>query len=219
MMTREDFHALLHDAVRRVREIFDAEACAVALTDAQLPALHGSVTAEETEIAPPTAPRPRCYAENQLTTTRAVLCVPVRSDRGQIGAVEVIDPRGGYFTMDDRVLLEALAGDIAMAYEEMLLGARADTEEFDFCTLGVFAGLGLIAVGVVLVLGAVFVHQALALSMADLPTRPGLWPGLGLVAAGGVLMGRCRRPTAARIEIAAHRQERLPAVITGGRAA
>src|SRR2546425_11079560 len=197
LATFTDIHALLRDAACGGRALFDAEACAVALIDRRLPVLHCSVTGDEAAAAPPRSSRPRCYAEDQLTTTRAVLCVPVRGRVGQLGALEVVDPREGHFTVEDRVLLEALACDIVVAYEKALLGARGGTGECDLRRLGVFAGLGLVAVGLLLVLGAVFVHQALALSLADLPARPGLWPGLMLAAAGAVLIGRGRPPGAA----------------------
>jgi hypothetical protein len=224
LATSTDLDEVLRHATCAVRELFDAEACAVALTDP--PALHCAVAHEDGSEAPASAVvgcgrRPHRYVEDQLTTTRAALCVPVRSQRMQLGTVEVLDPRT-HFTLDDRELLEALAAHIAAAYEMRLHAGCPGSQGFEPRTVGVFAGFGLLAVGGLLVLGTVFVHQALALSLSDLVGRPGLWPGLLLATAGAVLLGRCRRPAPAGIRIAAHRQgalEPLATVVTGGRAA
>jgi hypothetical protein len=201
LATSTDLDEVLRHTTCAVRELFDAEACAVALTDP--PALHCAVAHEDGAVVG-CGRRPHRYVEDQLTTTRAALCVPVRSQRMQLGTVEVLDPRT-HFTLDDRELLEALAAHIAAAYEIRLHAGCAGREGFEARTLGVFAGFGLLAVGALLVLGAVFVHQALALSLSDLAGRPGLWLGLLLATAGAVLLGRCRRPAAAGIRIAAHR--------------
>ena len=55
------------------------------------------------------------------------------------------------------------------------------------------AGLGLSAVGALLVLAVIIVHQALALPLSELPARPGLWPGLLMTAGGLVLVHTSRK--------------------------
>ena len=55
------------------------------------------------------------------------------------------------------------------------------------------AGPGLSAVGALLVLAVIIVHQALALPLSELPARPGLWPGLLMIASGLVLVHTSRQ--------------------------
>ena len=56
-------------------------------------------------------------------TTRTLLAAPLTSHQGTIGVLEVINCRHGAFTTDDLVLLEALAGSIAVAIENARLYA------------------------------------------------------------------------------------------------
>jgi len=49
--------------------------------------------------------------------TRNLLCAPLRSQRGTIGVIEVMNRRGGTFSTDDLAFLDALAGTIAVALE------------------------------------------------------------------------------------------------------
>ena len=73
---------------------------------------------------------------------------------------------------------------------------RADEElldplDPDLGRLAVAAGLGLTAFGLLAVLGVLLVHQALALPLAELPGRPGVWPVVLAVAGGLGLACTC----------------------------
>jgi sigma-B regulation protein RsbU (phosphoserine phosphatase) len=59
------------------------------------------------------------------TVTRNLLCVPLRSQRGTIGVIEVMNRRGGgAFTADDLAFLDALAGTIAVALDNARMYAQ-----------------------------------------------------------------------------------------------
>jgi formate hydrogenlyase transcriptional activator len=53
--------------------------------------------------------------------TKSVLCVPLRDNEGVFGALEAVNKKDGVFTKDDQVLLEAMAGNIAVAIEKASL--------------------------------------------------------------------------------------------------
>lgn len=54
--------------------------------------------------------------------TRATLCVPVRSHSGNtIGVLQVLNKRGGYFTLDDEGMLQALAAQAGVSLENSKL--------------------------------------------------------------------------------------------------
>ncbi len=58
-------------------------------------------------------------------TTRAVLCAPLITRQGAIGVIQIVNRRdGGAFTDDDLELLQALAGNIAVAMENARLYSR-----------------------------------------------------------------------------------------------
>ncbi len=54
--------------------------------------------------------------------TRSMLCVPLRGQRGEVlGAVQVLNKRGGHFQVEDEALLEALASQVGVAIENTQL--------------------------------------------------------------------------------------------------
>lgn len=53
--------------------------------------------------------------------TRSVLCVPLRGKEGVLGVLEAVNKKDGGFTEDDQVLLEAMAGNIAVSIEKASL--------------------------------------------------------------------------------------------------
>jgi len=178
-----DLDELLRYATRRARELFHAESCVLSLLDRRRQSLYVSAAGgdgSERDARPEGGEQPG--------PTRTI-SVPIRTRSGTIGVVEVVDPWQGCFTPDDRELLEALAGDIAVAYEQAVLPG----ETAELGRVGIMAGLGLAAIGLLLVLGAIFVLEARALPLSELPTRPGTWPGLCSVLAGVVLVAVCRR--------------------------
>ena len=68
----------------------------------------------------------RFYAgvdSNTGMTTRTLLAAPLTSRQGTIGVLEVVNCGHGAFTTDDLVLLEALAGSVAVAIENARLYA------------------------------------------------------------------------------------------------
>jgi len=121
------------------------------------------------------------------------------------------DLGGPHFTTADRQLLETLADDLAVACETALLHERVGGEGSELRTLRRLAGFGLALVGLVFAGGAIVVHQALALGLTDLPTRPGLWPGLLAILAGGLLAGASRRDRRRTHDIALGTRGRLTA--------
>jgi transcriptional regulator with GAF, ATPase, and Fis domain len=71
---------------------------------------------------------PRFYPEidhQTGVTTRTLICAPLKTGEGTIGVIEVMNRRGGHpFGTDDLAFLEALAGSIAVAFENARLYAR-----------------------------------------------------------------------------------------------
>ncbi len=67
---------------------------------------------------------PRFYSQVDRQTgmsTRSLICVPLLSKDRVIGAIEVMNPRGGHFTTHDLHLLESLAPQAAVAIENAML--------------------------------------------------------------------------------------------------
>ncbi len=134
---------------------------------------------------------PRFYrGVDQMThmTTRSLLCAPLRTRSGNLGVIELINAAGTP-TADDLEFLEALAADIAVAYEKTLLYNRLRGEVIGLRQVCGWAGFALLAVGMLFVAGAIFSHLALALPLRELPTRSGTLIGLVLSAVGALLVG------------------------------
>ena len=132
---------------------------------------------------------PRFYnGVDQVTniTTRAILCAPLRARSGNIGVIEVINP-ARQPAAEDLEFLEALASDIAVAHEKTALQEELRGEVVGLRQVCRVAGLGLLALGTLLALGAVYVQLALALPLRELPTRPGVVDGLVCLLLGALL--------------------------------
>jgi GAF domain-containing protein len=125
-------------------------------------------------------------------TTRALLCAPLHSQSGNIGVIEVMNPAPGELVDDDLEFLGALADDIAVAYEKAELYQRLRGEVIGLRQVCNMAGLGLLLIGILFILGAAVGHLAMALPLSELPTRPGTLSGLVSVLAGGLLVGVAR---------------------------
>ena len=130
-------------------------------------------------------------------TTRAVLCAPLRGPAGNVGVIEVINPGEPFMRPEDLDFLEALASDIAIAYEKIGLYAQLEQEVIGLRQACTFIGGSLALIGLAAALGAVLVHVAWALPMDELPGRPGVWigvvstlVGLFLLAVGRGWLGR-----------------------------
>jgi GAF domain-containing protein len=148
----------------------------------------------ETALVEDVTKDPRFYAgvDRQTDmTTRRLMCAPLRSAEGNIGVIEVVNPREAS-TPEDTDFLEALAGDIAVAYEKVLLLERLRGEALGLRQVCGWIGTGLLVIGMLLALGATLGHLALALPLSTLPGRPGMLVGLGALAIGGLLFATAR---------------------------
>ena len=72
--------------------------------------------------------------------------------------------------------------------------ARREQAGGGIAGLRALAGVGVSAVGALVVLAVIVVHQGLALPLSELPARPGLWPGL-LTTGGGLVVMYTSRQT------------------------
>jgi GAF domain-containing protein len=126
---------------------------------------------------------------DQLTgmTTRALLCAPLRAGGETRGVVAVVNPTAGPLARDDLLLLEALASDIAVAYERAALYAHLRREVVGLRQVCRMAGAGLVVVGMLIAMVGVAGHLAWALPASELPTRPVMVTATLLVLAGGGL--------------------------------
>jgi GAF domain-containing protein len=142
-----------------------------------------------------TANDPRFYAgiDRQVgSTTRALLCAPLRSRSGNIGVVEVVNPLRGRFAADDLAILEAMAADIAVACEKARLYDVLRHETFTLRQACMVAGLGLLVLAGLFVVGGAYAHLARALPLAELPRRSVVLTGVLLLAAGVALVAVAR---------------------------
>ena len=198
LATFTDLDELLHFAARRARELFDAEGCALSLLDRGQRKLYLSADGGDP------GGMPLAFLEAR---TGVAIRVPVCNRSRAIGVIDVVDPRRGHFTSDDRELLEALASDIAVAYEQAEFHDHVGRQAAELRTLELIASVGLVALGLSLVAGATLAHQAWALPLSELPARPGMWAGVACSTVGALLVRVCRRsgrgsdePVAARHE-------------------
>jgi GAF domain-containing protein len=174
------------------------EATSARLLQIRFPAhlgVAGWVLAHDQAAAVPDAQQdPRFYSGvDQVTniTTRAILCAPLRARSGNLGVIEVINPDRPA-AAEDLELVEALASDIAVAHEKAALEKRLRGEVIGLRQVCRIAGLGLLALGTLLALGAVYVQLAMALPVRELPARPGVVDGVVCLLVGALLwaMGR-----------------------------
>jgi GAF domain-containing protein len=118
------------------------------------------------------------------TTTRALLCAPLRTRTGTIGVLEVVNPLAGSFAPGDLEFLEALAADVAVACEKARLYERLRGETIALRRVCRLAGVVLAAFGVALAAGTVVASLAWALPLGELAGRPAMLAGVLLVVAG-----------------------------------
>lgn len=131
--------------------------------------------------------------------TRSMLCAPLRTQAGNFGVVEVINPGTESLTEDDLRFLEALADDIASAYERARLYDRLRAEAVSLRQVCTIVGVLAFGLGVLLGGGAVVTALARAVPVAEAVLQPrllGAALGIGL---GAVLIAAGRgRPHAGR---------------------
>jgi GAF domain-containing protein len=134
---------------------------------------------------------PRFYAgvdRKTGVTTRTILAAPLRSARGAVGVIEVVNPSIAPLHADDLEFLGALASDVAVAYEKARLYARLGEEIAIMRWLARLVGVGLVCVGALLVGAAVFSTLVRALPLNIALSRPGLYGGVVVVGLGVVLL-------------------------------
>ncbi len=174
-------------------------ASAAQLSDIRFPAdkgIAGWVLAhDETIFVDDTTKDPRFYPgvdQKSQTATHSLLCAPLRSQAGNIGVIEVINPGSTSRGREDLELLEALAADIALAYEKADFYEQLRGEVIGLRRASSIAGYGLFGVGLVCCLGTVLGHMAWAQPLSELPTRPGLWVGAAAILGGSGLVAVAR---------------------------
>ena len=129
---------------------------------------------------------PRFYAHVDRQTnmeTRAVLCAPLRTGQGPVGAIEIVNPASGSLGPSDVRFVEALAAEIGGVYERKRLDDLLGRQ------LRRFAGLVLLVLGIVCGAGAVLAHLAWALPLGELAARPALQAAAVATATGTALLG------------------------------
>lgn len=132
------------------------------------------------------------------TTTRSLLCVPLRALSGPIGVVEVINPSVSAVPEDDIELLTAVASDVAMAYEKADLQRRIRQEATELRYIGFTVGLALAGIGVLIAAFAALGHLAHALPVRQVVVHPAVLGGAGLAASGILVLLAVRRAAARR---------------------
>jgi GAF domain-containing protein len=124
--------------------------------------------------------------------TRALLCSPLRTPAASIGVIEVVNPSTGALSGEDLEFLEALATDVALAYEKAALYERLRGEVVGLRQVCGVAGYGLVMVGAVFGVGTTVSHLAQALPLAELLTRPAWLASVAALLAGAALVGVAR---------------------------
>ncbi len=145
----------------------------------------------EAALVPDTAQDPRFYdAVDRRTTlqTRALLCAPLRTRTGNIGVIEVVNPRADRLNRDDLDFLDTLASEIGVAYEKAELYRALEGEVVDLRRFCRWAGLLLALFGALLGLGATLYHRIRVLPWSELFARRGMLLALICLAIGGLLI-------------------------------
>jgi len=151
---------------------------------------------DETLFVEDTTKDPRFYSgvdQKSQTATHSLLCAPLRSQAGNVGVIEVVNPGSAARGHEDVELLDALAADIALAYEKAALHEQLRSEVIGLRRASSVAGCGLLGAGVVCCLGTVLGQMAWAQPLSELPTRPGLWVGAAAILGGSSLVAVARR--------------------------
>jgi GAF domain-containing protein len=203
--TRELFEAegcalLLLDETRRefcfpVASQRQSGASAERLAEIRFPADRGIagwvLQHDESTLVPDTASDARFYDAVDRETamrTRSLLCSPLRTRRGNIGVLEVVNPGPGHLEPADLEFLDILASEIGVAYEKAALYRELAREVVDLRGFCRTAGAVLAALGVLFALAATLYHRARVLPWAELPTRRGMIAGVLCVLIGATLI-------------------------------
>lgn len=168
-------------------------ASAAQLAEIRFPASQGVagwVLANDTAaVVPDTANEPRFFDGVDRRTamhTRALLCAPLRTRSGNIGVIEVVNPAAAHLERDDLDFLDTLASEIGIAYEKAALYRAVEREVFDLRRFGLFVGLTLLVIGLLVAGGATFYHRARVLPWSQLLGERGFLIGLICLALGAL---------------------------------
>ncbi len=205
--TRELFNAegcalLLLDRERRefyfpiASQSASRQAAQARLAEIRVPADQGIagwvLTHNEATLVADAANDPRFYREVDRQTdmtTRSLLCAPLRSQSGNIGVIEVVNPQSESLSADDLEFLDAIASDIAVAYEKAQLYTQLRGEVIGLRQACHIAGVVLVVVGALFSVGVTFGHLARALPVVDLFTRPAMLASGFALLSGAALFG------------------------------
>jgi GAF domain-containing protein len=105
-------------------------------------------------------------------STRRLLCAPLRTPSGNVGVLEVLNPKAT--GAEELAFLEALASDVAVAHETARLHQELRGELVGLRQLCRLVGILLLVLGAVIASGTSFALLARALPLRELPTRPGM---------------------------------------------
>jgi GAF domain-containing protein len=125
------------------------------------------------------------------TTTRSLYCAPLRTGGGNIGVLEVVNPR--VHTDGDLAFLEALASDVAVAHEKAAFSAALRDEASGLRRLARLGGATLVVLGLGLAGATWMARAARALPAAEVVTAPGLLLGAAVAVVGMAIAFAVRR--------------------------
>jgi GAF domain-containing protein len=105
-------------------------------------------------------------------STRRLLCAPLRTPNGNVGVLEVLNPRAA--GPEELAFLEALASDVAVAHETARLHQELRGELVGLRQICRVVGILLLVFGIVIAGGTSYALLARALPLREMPTRPGM---------------------------------------------
>jgi GAF domain-containing protein len=117
-------------------------------------------------------------------TTRSLMVAPMRTGGPSIGVVEVMNPAPGRTGPEDVEFLDAIASDIAVAYDKAALHERVRQEAATLRGLARLVGVVLLVLGAVIAGGTVFTVLARALPVGGVLLQPQFIIGLAMVVGG-----------------------------------
>jgi len=100
--------------------------------------------------------------------TQSVLCAPLRTPAGNIGVIELVNPALEFLSDSDSRFLETIAGDVGMALERAQLVADLRSEVTGLRRALLIIGVSLMALGVLLIAGALVRQIAWALPLGNI---------------------------------------------------
>jgi hypothetical protein len=106
--------------------------------------------------------------------------------------LEILNPRVQTTPEGDLEFLEALASDVAVAYEKAALTEQLRGEVLTLRQVCTLAGAVLAILGLVCAVAATYVLLARALPLREVAARPAFWIGFICLLVGGLLVSAAR---------------------------